>query len=194
MTRFGVVFVNKNIFNRDYMKARRYLIFLILPSIIAVSCRKIVQLPPEPKIEFLNFAVFDTTDILGNLCKGGRLSFHFEDGDGNLGLKTPDGTDTDTTNLFFTLYRKVGGVMTEVPGNDIMKPSDYRIPYMERPGQNKILKGTIAVTFLYLFYSIEDTDTIRYDFFLKDRTPNMSNTESTSEIFLSVNGIYENPD
>jgi len=194
MTRFGVVFVNKNIFNRDYMKARRYLIFLILPSIIAVSCRKIVQLPPEPKIEFLNFAVFDTTDILGNLCKGGRLSFHFEDGDGNLGLKTPDGTDTDTTNLFFTLYRKVGGVMTEVPDNDMMKPSDYRIPYMERPGQNKILKGTIAVTFLYLFYSIEDTDTIRYDFFLKDRTPNMSNTESTSEIFLSVNGIYENPD
>ena len=194
MTRFGVVFVNKNIFNRDYMKARKYLIFLILPSIIAVSCRKIVQLPPEPKIEFLNFAVFDTTDILGNLCKGGRLSFHFEDGDGNLGLKTPDGTDTDTTNLFFTLYRKVDGVMTEVPGNDIMKPSDYRIPYMERTGQNKILKGTISVTFLYLFYSIEDTDTIRYDFFLKDRTPNLSNTESTSEIFLSVNGIYENPD
>ena len=194
MTRFGVVFVNKNIFNRDYMKARRYLIFLILPSIIAVSCRKIVQLPPEPKIEFLNFAVFDTTDILGNLCKGGRLSFHFEDGDGNLGLKTPDGTDTDTTNLFFTLYRKVGGVMTEVPDNDIMKPSNYRIPYMERTGQNKILKGTIAVTFLYLFYSEEDTDTIRYDFYLKDRTPNLSNTESTSEIFLSVNGIYENPD
>ena len=191
MTRFGVVFVNKNIFNRDYMKARKYLIFLILPLIIAVSCRKIVQLPPEPKIEFLNFAVFDTTDILGNFCKGGRLSFHFEDGDGNIGLKTPDGTDTDTTNLFFTLYRKVGGVMTEVPGNDIMKPSGYRIPYMERTGQNKILKGTIAVTFLYLFYSAEDTDTIRYDFYLKDRADNLSNTESTSEIFLSVNGIYE---
>ena len=194
MTRFGVIFVTKNIIHRDYMRARKYLIFLILPSIIAVSCRKIVQLPPEPKIEFLNFAVFDTTDILGNLCKGGRLSFHFEDGDGNLGLKTPDGTDTDTTNLFFTLYRKVGGVMTEVPDNDIMKPSNYRIPYMERTGQNKILKGTIAVTFLYLFYSEEDTDTIRYDFYLKDRTPNLSNTESTSEIFLSVNGIYENPD
>ena len=84
--------------------------------------------------------------------------------------------------------------MTEVPGNDIMKPSDYRIPYMERTGQNKILKGTIAVTFLYLFYSAEDTDTIRYDFYLKDRADNLSNTESTSEIFLSVNGIYEKSD
>lgn len=173
------------------MRTKNYLILSILLLIPVVSCRKIEQLPPEPKIEFMNFAVFDTTDMLGNLCKGGRLSFHFEDGDGNLGLKTPDGTETDTTNLFFTLFRKSGGVMVEVPENDILNPSDYRIPYMERTGQNKILKGTIAVTFLYLFYSVEDTDTIRYDFYLKDRDDNVSNTESTAEIFLSVNGIYK---
>jgi hypothetical protein len=78
-----------------------------------------------------------------------------------------------------------------VPDNDILSPSDYRIPYMERTGQNKILKGTIAVTFLYLFYSVEDTDTVRYDFYLKDRADNLSNTESTSEIYLSVNDIYK---
>ncbi|HOB83355.1 MAG TPA: hypothetical protein PKM76_02880 [Bacteroidales bacterium] len=173
------------------MSARTYLILIILLLIPAVSCKKIEQLPPEPKIEFLNFAVFDTTDILGNQCKGGRLSFHFEDGDGNLGLQTPDGTEADTTNLYFTLFRKVKGVMTMVPDDDILSPSDYRIPYMERTGQNKILKGTIAVTFLYLFYSVEDTDTVRYDFYLKDRADNLSNTESTSEIYLSVNDIYK---
>ncbi len=194
MTRFGVIFVNENFIIREYMRASKYLIFFILPLITSVSCRKIEQLPPEPKIEFMNFAVFDTTDILGNLCKGGRLSFHFEDGDGNLGLQTPDGSETDTTNLFFTLFRKVGGVMVEVPGNDILDPSDYRIPYMERNGQNKILKGTIAVTFLYLFYSEEATDTIRYDFYLKDRADNLSNTESTAEIFLSENNIYKKPE
>lgn len=194
MTKFGVIFVHENIIIREYMRASKYLIFLILPLITAVSCRKIEQLPPEPKIEFLNFAVFDTTDILGNLCKGGRLNFHFEDGDGNIGLQAPDGTEADTTNLFFTLFRKEGGVMVEVPDNDIMKPSDYRIPYMERTGQNKILKGTIEVTFLYLFYSEEATDTIRYDFYLKDRADNLSNTESTAEIFLSVNDIYEKPE
>ncbi len=191
MSKFGVIFVQENNIIREYMRASKYLIFLMIPLIAVVSCHKIEQLPPEPKIEFLNFAVFDTTDILGNFCKGGRLSFHFEDGDGNIGLQTPDGTESDTTNLFFTLFRKVGGVMTEVPDNDILKPSDYRIPYMERTGQNKITKGTIEVTFLYLFYSEEATDTIRYDFYLKDRADNLSNTESTAEIFLSENNIYE---
>lgn len=176
------------------MRAKKYIIIFILPVIISVSCRKIEQLPPEPSIEFLNFAVFDTIDILGNLCKGGRLNFYFQDGDGNLGLPTPDGTQSDTTNLFLTMYRKVNGIMTEVPGNDPLKPSDYRIPYMERTGQNKILKGTISITLLYLFYSPEDTDTVMYDFFIKDRENNISNTESTGEIFLSENNIYEKPD
>ena len=176
------------------MMTRKYLVLFILPAIAAAACRKIEQLPPEPKIEFRNFAVFDTTDILGNSCKGGRLTFYFEDGDGNLGLPTPDGTDSDTTNLFLTLYRKVKGTMVEVPNNDILKPSGYRIPFMERTGQNKILKGTISITFLYLFYLPESTDTVRYDFYLKDRANNLSNTESTSEIFLSINNIYEKTD
>jgi hypothetical protein len=82
--------------------------------------------------------------------------------------------------------------MIEVLDNDdVLKPSGYRIPYMARTGQYKILKGTISVTFLYLFYSPEDTDTVRYDFYIKDRKDNSSNTESTGEIFLSVNDIYE---
>ncbi len=79
--------------------------------------------------------------------------------------------------------------MVPAPDNDPLKPSDYRIPYLERLGQNKILKGTISVTFLYLFYS--PADTIRYDFYLKDRAENLSNTVSTSEIILSENGTYD---
>jgi len=79
--------------------------------------------------------------------------------------------------------------MQPVADNDPLKPSPYRIPYMERLGQNKILKGTISVTFLYLFYS--PTDTIRYDFYIKDRALNESNVASTSEIVLSVNKTYQ---
>ncbi len=74
--------------------------------------------------------------------KGGRLKFYFEDGDGNLGLPAPEpGQENDSTNLFFTLYRMTDGVMDPAPDDDPLKPSDYRIPYMERTGQNKILKG-----------------------------------------------------
>ena len=169
----------------------RKIIFLIIVLIIIFtvdSCRKIQQLPATLHIEFTSFSIFDTTDILGNHSKGGRLKFRFEDGDGDLGLNAPVEGQVDSTNLFFTLFRKEGGVMLPAPDNDPLKPSSYRIPYMERLGQNKILKGTISVTFLYLFYS--SGDTIRYDFFIKDRALNESNTVSTSEIVISVNDNY----
>ena len=155
------------------------------------SCKKVEHVPAAPHVEFTSFSIFDTTDILGNNSKGGRLKFHFEDGDGDLGLNAPSQSDTlaDSTNLFFTLFRKEGGVMVAAPDNDPIKPSSYRIPYMERLGQDKILKGTISVTFLYLFYS--PSDTIRYDFYIKDRAENVSNVASTSEIVLSVNKTYD---
>jgi hypothetical protein len=60
---------------------------------------------------------------------------------------------------------------------------------MERTGQNKILKGDISVIFMYLFFSEEDT--IRYDFYIKDRAENLSNTVSTSVIPVYYNGIYK---
>ena len=169
------------------MRKIKFLV-VILAVLSLSSCRKIVQLPPVPHIEFTSFGIFDTIDILGNNAKGGRLKFYFEDGDGDLGLNSPSEGDTDTTNLFFTLYRKTGGKMVLAPDNDPLKPSSYRIPYMERLGQNKILKGTISVTFLYLFYS--SADTIKYDFYIKDRALNKSNIASTTEIAISVNKNY----
>jgi len=171
------------------MRKIKYLIVLLIFTLILDSCKKIEKLPAVPHIEFTSFTIFDTTDILGNISKGGRLRFHFEDGDGDMGLNAPLGVQTDSTNLFFTLFRKKGGTMSPAPDNDPLKPSAYRIPYMERLGQNKILKGTISVTFLYLFFN--NTDTIRYDFYIKDRALNESNVVSTSEIVLSVNKTYE---
>jgi hypothetical protein len=171
------------------MRKIKYLIVLLIFMLILDSCKKIEKLPAVPHIEFTSFTIFDTTDILGNMSKGGRLRFHFEDGDGDMGLNAPLGVQTDSTNLFFTLFRKKGGTMSPAPDNDPLKPSAYRIPYMERLGQNKILRGTISVTFLYLFFN--NTDTIRYDFYIKDRALNESNVVSTSEIVLSVNKTYE---
>jgi hypothetical protein len=171
------------------MRALKYQVLVIFIILIAGSCRKIQQLPAEPHIEFKSFAVFDTVDILGNDLKGGRLKFYFEDGDGDLGLDAGSDKQGDTTNLFFTLYRKENGNMVPAQDNDPLKPASYRIPFMERLGQNKILKGNISVTFLYLFYSKKDT--IRYDFYIKDRAQNVSNQSSTCEIVLTVNGICE---
>jgi hypothetical protein len=174
------------------MRTIKYLVIILFAVFAFISCGEIEQLPDTPYIEFTSFAIFDTTDILGNTYKGGRLKFYFEDGDGDLGLAEPSGNKTDSVNIFFTLFRKNRGNLVPAPDkNDPLLPySLYRIPYMERLGQNKILKGTISVSFLYQFYSTENNDTIRYDFYIKDRAQNISNTASTSEIAASVNNIY----
>ncbi|MBA4322447.1 MAG: hypothetical protein C0408_06465, partial [Odoribacter sp.] len=132
-----------------------------------------------------------STDILGNTQKAGRLNFYFEDGDGDLGLRSPElNTGQDSTNLFFTLFRRTGGALVPVSANDPLKPSSYRIPYMDRQGQNKILRGNISVTFLYLFYT--PSDTIKYRFYVKDRAEHTSDTASTCEIVIIKNGICYN--
>lgn len=174
------------------MRRIKYLVIVFAGLLASNGCRKIEQLPAEPSVKFTSFAVFDTTDILGNSEKGGRLKFYFEDGDGNMGLPEPTGADEDTTNLFLTLYRKTNGGMVKVQDDDPLKPSAYRIPYMTRTGINKVLKGTISVTFVYLFWS--PADTIMYEFYIKDRAENISNVAETCEIVLNVNDIYKNPE
>jgi hypothetical protein len=173
------------------MKLAKYLTLIILFIILFLSCGKIEKLPPQPYIKFRSFEVFDTTDILENSVKGGRLNFYFEDGDGDLGLQSPGQfTVVDSTNLFFVLYRKSSGIFVKAADNDPLKPSAYRIPYMDRQGQNKILKGNIRITFLYFFSN--PTDTIKYMFWVKDRGQNYSDTVSTCEIVLNNKSICNN--
>ena len=155
------------------MRIKKYPVLFLLSLLTLGSCTKIEHLSPIPSIRFNSFAIFDTTDILGNVSKAGRLNFYFEDGDGDLGLKVPSGGQSDTTNLFFTLYRKTDGIMVPATEDDPLYPSSYRIPYMVRLGQNKILRGTISVTFLYLL--LLPADTIQYDFYIKDRALHESN-------------------
>ena len=173
------------------MKQYKSVAILVLLSLSVMSCFKVEKLPPEPYISFKSFQVFDSTDILGNKVKGGRLNFSFQDGDGDLGLTAPNARTTqDSTNLFFILYRRTGGKYNLAPSNDPLKPSSYRIPFMDRQGQNKILRGNISVTFLYLFAG--PADTIMYKFFVKDRAMNLSDTAETCEIVLSTNSICNN--
>ena len=170
------------------MRINKYSVLLVTALLILSACTKIEHISPIPNIEFTSFTIFDTTDILGNESKAGKLVFFFEDGDGDIGLRVPTGNESDSTNLFFTLYRKTGGVMVSANEDDPLYPSEYRIPYMVRLGQNKILRGDISVTFLYLFYS--PTDTIQYDFYIKDRSLHESNVATTSEIIISTNNVY----
>ncbi len=166
----------------------RYFSILIAVLVFSLfSCRKIEKLPPEPTVEFRSFSVFDTIDILGNPSRAGKLTFYFEDGDGDIGLTDPDSTgSTAASNLFLQLFRQTDGEFVPVAVGDPLYPSEYRIPYMETPGQNKIMRGTIDVTLFYFFYN--DTDTLYYDFWIRDRSGHDSNTASTCVVILGETG------
>jgi hypothetical protein len=175
------------------MRSVKYLEITIFLSLIIASCGKIEKLPPEPKIKFTSFEVFDSLNPqLQESFKAGRLKFYFQDGDGDLGLLQPvAGSTADSLDLFFTFFRRKGGILALAPDNDPINPGNWRIPYMERLGQNKILKGTISVTFLYLFGT--PNDTIKYEFYIKDRMGHESNSVSTCEIALKVNSKCTDP-
>ncbi|UCG27830.1 MAG: hypothetical protein JSV24_00295 [Bacteroidales bacterium] len=148
---------------------------------VILSCQKIESLSEIPYIEFKSFTIRDTVDLLGNPGKVGELVFRFEDGDGDIGLYPPDTLfgDSENYNLFFLLYEKIDGVFVQVPEEDLETPLNYRIPFIEKEGQNKTLKGEIKVDFLYLLMLY---DTIQYEFYLIDRAFHKSNVEKTPEI------------
>ena len=174
------------------MKIKVTLITAVFSLLAAIACGKLEILPAEPKIEYENFTVYDTNDILGNEVRGGLLKFYFEDGDGDVGLYSQAQAgeeDYDSINLFLTMYRISNGKESPAVVGDPFYPTGFRIPYMERVGRNKILKGHISVEFMYLFYNQEDS--IKYEFFIKDRAGNVSNSVSTPVISIFNKGTYE---
>jgi len=146
------------------------------------GCPGVEPLPEIPYIEFKDFTLEESVDDLGNEVILGELLFFFQDGDGDVGLHEPDTIfrgDSSHYNLFFTMFKKENKEYIELDEDDLGSPLYYRIPYIEREGQNKTLKGEIEVTFEYL--TIE-YDTIRYAFYIIDREKHKSNIDTTYDI------------
>lgn len=169
-----------------FFRKMKSLVTIFLLTVFAFSCTKIESLSEIPFIEYRSFQIFDTIDPLGNQVKGGRLTFYFEDGDGDIGI--PPNEQSDSNNLFVTLLRKVDGQIVLAPEDDPLRTLSYRIPYIENEGNFKILKGLISVSILYPYYT--QSDTIKYEFYIIDRATHESNTAQTNEIIVSENGNY----
>ncbi|MBL7113849.1 MAG: hypothetical protein ISS19_18065 [Bacteroidales bacterium] len=155
------------------------LVFLIL---LLPGCPGVEPLPDTPFIEFKDFTLEESVDDLGNEIILGELLFFFQDGDGDVGLHEPDTVfpgDSSQYNLLFTMFKKEDQEYIQLTEDDLGSPLYYRIPFIEREGQNKTLKGEIEVTFEYL--TIE-YDTIRYTFYIVDREKHKSNSDTTFDI------------
>jgi len=148
------------------------LLALVTATLVATSCRKIEEFPPEPEIEFVDFLQFGADSA--------QLIFAFTDGDGDIGLRDKDTIAPYDYNVFLTYYEMENGVwITPV----LSTPFWYRVPMLRDRDSDKALQGDINVD-LSPFYARPGADTIRYDVVLRDRALNESNRITTPNILV----------
>ena len=157
--------------------------FLFLFAIMLFSCEEIRKYPDVPEVEYKTHTFYTTTDALGNPIILVTLEIEVTDGDGDLGNPPigqgvdPDSSDYD---LYMTLYeRKNDDYIAPLDQDTILK---YRFPYIEREGQNKLIRGTIEVD---LEFKKIKYDTIAYSFYIYDREMHKSNVDTTEDIIFT---------
>jgi hypothetical protein len=156
--------------------------------LLLAGCRNIVDYPDEPVISFTSVLSRDSTDVLDNPVKRVTMTFHLTDGNGDIGLGITDTIgpfNKDSAfyyNLILQEYKKENNSFAEVPAPDGLRK--YRIPDLTPTGQNKTLIADISVTVEYP-YSITNPlpfNEFRYEFYVIDRSLNMSNRDTSSII------------
>lgn len=170
------------------MNWRSILPKLLIAAVILPACRKVVDYPDTPAIEFMSLFSTDSTDVLGNPVKRVTLTFHLVDGNGDIGLGPKDtaGPFREDSlyyhNLFIREYSRDGGGFTAVPEPGGLKK--YRLPDLTPSGQNKTLIADVSVTIEYPYSSSSPLpfNEFRYEFYLVDRALNLSNRDTSSVI------------
>lgn len=157
-------------------------VFLIILSVLLLaSCRKPEKFSVIPAIEFVSLEANDAesgTDV--------RLTFKFQDGDGDIGLDEDDiqsPFDTSSVyyyNCFITYFEKQNGHFVEV---ELPSTLNMRIPRLSDNTPESI-SGEITLD-LYANNPFSPYDTIRYELYIVDRSLNHSNTITTTEFITN---------
>lgn len=167
---------------------KRVFIWFSITSIILTACVKTAPVSSIPDIAYKSFEIFFVYDsTLEQTILAGELVFDFIDGDADIGIY-PEDMDTvtwnrDNYNVFLAPFEKVDSLFFLVESDSSNPPPWYTIQHdtkLDRVGQNKIIKGTINL----MIYDIPVFDSMKYDFYIRDRAGNNSNTEST-DVFSS---------
>lgn len=147
------------------------LILILLLGTGFYSCKKKSKYSNVPEITFTSFEKFGADSA--------HLTLYFTDGDGDIGVTQAE----DTVFNFFTIYYQKKNGVFQIKQPKI--PLNFRIPILNSSKKSKSLEGDIVITFLNPYYFPTLTsDTIKYEFYLKDRANNESNHEFSSEIIV----------
>lgn len=168
-------------------------ISMILTGMVALSCRRIEEYPPEPSIKFTQFEkIYNFND---SIYDRGILKFEYTDGDGDLGLEPGDTFPPFNIeskyyyNLIIDYYEVRNGQETQVPltfYNPATQEFDTislsaRIPLLIGKFEKRSITGEIYDT-LFIYNYNSDFDTLFFKFYIVDRALHESNVEQTTYI------------
>lgn len=166
----------------DKLAFRHWFWLLGLMVLLLTSCQKEEKYSDIPHIEFISLESIND----GSSDMDVRLTFKFQDGNGDIGL---DDDDTETPfdtasvyyyNCFISYFEKQNGEFVEV---ELPFTMNMRIPRLSKYDKESI-EGEIYMD-LYANNPFSKFDTIRYEVFIVDRALNHSNTITTSEYIVS---------
>jgi hypothetical protein len=145
---------------------------IILAMFCLYCCEPIEKVSEVPEIAFKSYTPF-LVDTLGTTIHAGEIVFSFVDGDSDIGMYN------DSANFFLLPFQKLDRAY--LPVDSVIYGRKYTISDDDRLHKyGSSLRGEIKLDIFYLV--TPPFDTMRYEFFIKDRAGHKSNIESTSDI------------
>ncbi len=161
------------------MRLTKILLLSGLLIALSTSCEQDQKFQDTPNLSWRSASF----RFLGDSTANRRvvdLKMYFTDGDGDVGREGQSNSDTcDLANyneflerydLFIYYYEKVNGQFVEILPADSCFPFHNILPNLMPTGQNKTLEGEITTPFDYANYPQNNTDSIRFELQLIDRS------------------------
>ncbi|QHL86627.1 hypothetical protein GU926_03895 [Nibribacter ruber] len=167
------------------------------------ACQDAPDFSNTPSIEYRGNLHYSFRDKNGVVWDTIQHVLRFTDGDGNIGLSDKD--DPAINDYFSELYLKRNGVFTQIYARLAVRPANPiryygRIPLLNTTDRIEPLEGDIKYGVRlrkdtpieypsnggFVESTLKTGDTIRFDFYIKDRSGNTSNKVESPEIILKL--------
>lgn len=158
--------------------------FFIGLCLLALSgCHRPEKFSEVPHIEFISIEKEDDGTGTDNQA---LLTIHFQDGDGDIGLRESDTVGVFSKdslfyyNFFIDFYEKQHGQWVKV---DLSTPLHARVPYLSENVPESIQGELSILTYINNYNS--SFDTVKLSCHIVDRALHVSNSVETPEIIVN---------
>jgi hypothetical protein len=155
---------------------KKIIYFNFLVFVFLYACKEPVKYPDIPEIKVIDFVKYQDDKTPDGL----KIVFHFQDGNGDIGLNGADiypPFDTSSVyyyNFFCDYYEKQNGIFEKIK---LPSTLNARIPRLSDLPEESI-DGEIYLQMPNYYNTTSPYDTIKLEFFIVDRKLNHSNVEN----------------